>query len=188
MILVDKLEVLVVVDMQNDFVTGSLGSSRAEDIVDPILKSFDDYDRIIFTQDTHYDFNYPDTIEGQWLPVEHCIVGTEGHNIIESFRNYIDEHQYDKKVLGVYEKSTFGSVRLGETLQRLKDKIESVTFVGVCTDICVISNVLLVKAFIPDIPIRVSSSMTAATSVEMQKEALDIMRSCHIEIVSYDEF
>ena len=184
----DKLKVLVVVDMQNDFVTGSLGSSQAEEIVEPILKSFDDYDRIIFTQDTHYDFNYLDTIEGQWLPVEHCIVGTKGHELIDPINDYICNHPNDKKIIGVYEKGTFGSVRLGETLQRLKDKIESVTFVGVCTDICVVSNALLVKAFIPDIPIRVSSSMTAATSDDMQKKALDVMRSCHIEIVSYDEF
>lgn len=183
----NKLKVLVVVDMQNDFVTGSLGSKNAEDIVEPILKSFDDYDRIIFTQDTHYDFNYHCTIEGKWLPVEHCIVGTEGHDLIEPFRKYIDGHQHDKKVLGVYEKSTFGSVRLGETLQRLKDKIESVTFVGVCTDICVISNALLVKAFIPDTPIRVSSKMTAASLEEMQKEALDVMNSCHIEIIDQVE-
>ena len=179
----EKYKVLVVVDMQNDFVTGSLGSRGAEDIVDPIMESLDDYDRIIFTQDTHYDFNYLDTMEGKWLPVRHCIVGTKGHDLIAPINRYIDEHRHDKKVLGVYEKDTFGSVRLGETLQRLRDRLESVTFVGVCTDICVVSNALLVKAFIPEIPIRVSKSMTAATSVDMQKESLDTMKSCHIEVI-----
>lgn len=179
----DKYKILVVVDMQNDFVTGELGSSRAEDVVKPLMNVLDDYDRIIFTQDTHYDFNYFDTIEGEWLPVKHCLVGTKGHELIDPLKKYIDDHQYDKKILGIYEKSTFGSVRLGETLQRLKDKIESVTFVGVCTDICVVSNALLVKAFIPEVPIRVSKSMTAATSVEMQKEALDTMISCHVEVI-----
>ena len=178
-----RYKVLVVVDMQNDFVTGDLGSSRAEAIVDPLMDALEDYDKVIFTQDTHYDFNYLDTIEGEWLPVKHCIVGTEGHEIIPPLRKYIDDHQHDRKVLGIYEKRTFGSVRLGETLQRLRDRIESVTFVGVCTDICVVSNVLLVKAFIPEIPVRVSKSMTAATSVEMQKEALDTMVSCHIEVI-----
>ena len=179
----EKYKVLVVVDMQNDFVTGDLGSDRAEAIVDPIMESLDDYDRIIFTQDTHYDFNYLDTMEGKWLPVKHCIVGTDGHNLIAPINKYIDEHRHNKKVLGVYEKNTFGSIRLGEKLQRLRERIESVTFVGVCTDICVVSNALLVKSFIPEIPIRVSKSMTAATSVEMQKEALDTMISCHVEVI-----
>ena len=179
----EKYKVLVVVDMQNDFVTGSLGSRRAEDIVEPMMKILDDYDRIIFTQDTHYDFNYLDTMEGKWLPVKHCLVGTEGHELIEPIRKYIDFHQIDRKVLGVYEKGTFGSIRLGETLQRLQDKIDSVTFVGVCTDICVVSNALLVKAFIPEVPLMVSRSMTAATSVEMQRESLDTMASCHIKVI-----
>lgn len=179
----EKYKILVVVDMQNDLITGELGSFRAEAIVEPVMKILDDYDRIIFTQDTHYNFNYLDTIEGEWLPVEHCIVGTEGHEFVEPVRRYIDDHQNDKKVLGVYEKNTFGSIRLGETLQRLKSKIASVTFVGVRTNISVISNALLVKAFIPEIPIRVSRTMTVATTKEMLKEALDIMIACHIEII-----
>lgn len=177
------MRLLVVVDMQNDFVTGPLGSPSAQAIVEPLMAELDGYDRIVFTQDTHYGFNYSETEEGRNLPVEHCLVGTEGFELIGPIRDYVERNRDSRRVMGVYEKQTFGSVRLAEMVSKIADSLESVTFVGVCTDICVISNALMVKAFVPNVPIYVIEGLTAASSPKMQREAIDVMKSCHVHVI-----
>lgn len=174
------MNVLVVVDMQNDFIDGALGTKEAVEIVPRVaekIKGFNGW--ILYTRDTHGE-NYLDTQEGRKLPVAHCIRGTKGwelHPQIEAFRK---EPPIDKP--------TFGSVRLGELLKARDEElrsegnpgIESVTLVGLCTDICVISNALLVKAYLPEVPVSVDASCCAGVTPESHEAALGAMRMCQI--------
>ena len=167
--------ILVVVDMQNDFIDGALGTKEAKMIVDNVeskIKGFDG--EIIFTRDTHYD-NYMDTQEGSNLPVPHCIKGTKGweiHHKLEALRT--DD-------MKVFDKETFASVELGEYL---KDKdIENITLIGLCTDICVISNALLIKGFLPEVKINVDEKCCSGVSVESHKNAIEAMKMCQINIL-----
>ena len=179
-------KILVVVDMQNDFISGSLGSAEAQDIVSNVKKKIDEYrsrgDSIIFTQDTHYD-NYLDTPEGKMLPIKHCIRLTDGWNIHQDLIESMNNDEYL-----VIEKPTFGSINL---MWELEDMIEDcaeedteLEFVGLCTDICVVSNVLLAKAYYPDLKITVDASCCAGATPEKHKAALEIMKSCQIEIIN----
>ena len=169
------MKVLVVVDMQNDFISGSLGTKEALKIVDNVILKIkaaeENNDIILFTKDTH-DKDYLNTFEGVKLPVPHCIKNTIGWEIPkEILRN----HQV------VFEKETFGSLRLIEYLKTLEfDEIE---LIGICTDICVISNVMLVKANFPDKKIVVDSKCCSGVSVESHNEALNVMRMCHIDVI-----
>ncbi len=168
--------ILVVVDMQNDFVTGALGSREAEGIVEPIREKILSFDgRIIFTRDTH-DGNYLQGEEGKNLPVPHCIKNTEGWEIVQPLKNLRNALYIDKP--------SFGSTVLGEVLRSLdrSEKISSVTLVGLCTDICVISNALLVKAFLPDTHVAVDASLTRGVTAESHRTALAAMKCCQIEI------
>ena len=124
---------------------------------------------IIFTKDTHEE-DYLNTQEGQNLPVVHCIRGTAGHEIIEELQ------PYTKRALAIFEKETFGSRKLAGFLKELhkEKKIESIELIGLCTDICVVSNALLIKAFLPEVPISVTP--------EKHKSALETMKSCQIEV------
>lgn len=171
-------KVLVIVDMQKDFVDGSLGTKEAQAIVPAVKDKIDNFDgEIIFTMDTHME-DYLSTQEGKKLPVSHCIKGTPGHEIIEELQ------PYTKKALAIFEKETFGSRKLGSFLKELhKEKeIESIEFIGLCTDICVVSNALLIKAFLPEVPIIVDSNCCAGVTPEKHESALETMRSCQIEI------
>ena len=171
-------KVLIVVDMQNDFITGSLANKEAQKIVPNVVNKVndaienDEYEEILFTMDVHYD-GYFDTEEGKNLPIEHCIDGTWGQEIIDELQPYLDT----KKVT-IYEKDTFGSINLAHRMF-LCDKIE---IIGVCTDICVISNALLIKAFTPNTPICVIENCCAGTTDYNHVAAIDTMRSCHIHI------
>lgn len=169
-------QVLIVVDMQNDFIDGSLGTKEAVAIVPEVaakLKAFEG--NVIFTRDTHWG-NYLESQEGTNLPVMHCMKGTQGWLIREELEPYV------QKV--VFDKPTFGSRELGEYLVDLneKEKIDSITLIGLCTDICVISNALLVKAFLPEVPVIVDAKCCAGVTPESHKNALEAMKMCQIKI------
>ena len=167
-------KILVVVDMQNDFIDGALGTGEAVAIVPYVKELIESFDgKVFFTRDTHYD-NYMDTQEGKNLPVPHCIKGTEGWQI----RGELDAIRKTEPI----DKLTFGSDKLVEVLGREKD-IESIIFVGLCTDICVISNAMVVKAFYPEIPLTVDARGCAGTTPESHKRALEAMKVCQIEII-----
>lgn len=172
------MKVLVVVDMQNDFIDGALGTKEARSIVANVIEKIKGFDGIVLaTRDTHKE-NYLETQEGRALPVEHCIEGTFGHQIKKEIEELLDSEPIDKP--------TFGSVALGEKLAAMnrESKIESVTFAGLCTDICVISNALLAKAFLPEVPIFVDAKCCAGVTPESHERALLAMKSCQIEILN----
>jgi nicotinamidase-related amidase len=163
---------LIVVDMQNDFVDGPLGTVEARAIVDPIarlLRQTDD--EIWFTLDTHGN-DYLDTVEGHHLPVPHCIAGTEGHRIAGPLVPYLERGR-------VFEKPTFGSVEMAREIEAMP-WLRSVDLVGVCTDICVVSNAILIKAFRPDLEVSVLADYCAGTDRKNHLAALQTLSSCQI--------
>lgn len=179
-----KRSVLVVVDMQNDFIDGSLGTKEAVEIVPRVAEKLNgDFRNIIFTRDTH-ELNYMDTMEGKHLPIEHCIHKSEGWKISEHLK------VPDDKTGIIIDKPTFGSVYLMNLLKNIKEEADrdgqefEITFVGLCTDICVISNVLMAKAFFPETRIIVDAFCCAGVTPESHKEALDVMKMCHIEVIN----
>ena len=168
---------LVVVDMQNDFITGALGTKEAQEMLPAaILKVKEHKGPILYTMDTHQD-NYLETSEGKKLPVKHCIKGSEGWKIAEGI---VKEGEENK----VFEKGTFGSLLLAEYLREKHEteKIEKITLIGVCTDICVVSNALLIKANLPEVTVEVDSACCAGVTKEKHECALETMRSCQIEV------
>ncbi len=175
------MNLLIVIDMQNDFVTGSLGSMEARAIVGNVARKVDNWDGpVIFTRDTHHD-NYMSTLEGAKLPVAHCIEGTDGWQIVD---------QLAGKEMHIIDKPTFGSTELAELVKVMAldkhtcpEPVDSVTLVGLCTDICVISNALLLRATLPDMPIIVDSSCCAGVSVASHHNALEAMKMCQIDVV-----
>jgi nicotinamidase/pyrazinamidase len=172
-------EILIVVDMQNDFVDGSLGTPEAQRIVDHVAEKIMQFEgRVLFTKDTH-ESDYLETQEGVRLPVEHCIRGTKGWELVPAIEAL---RLPDTPVI---EKPTFGSSELVSLLERLNEEepIRSITLVGLCTDICVISNALLIKAYFPEIPIAVDATCCAGVTVESHQRALDAMRVCQIDVI-----
>jgi nicotinamidase-related amidase len=168
--------VLVVVDMQNDFIDGALGTKEAVAIVDNVRKKIEGFEgTVLFTRDTHYE-DYMDTQEGSNLPVPHCIKGTKGWEIREELEALRTTEAIDKV--------TFGSSKLPEVLHKMHEEnpIESITFVGLCTDICVISNVMVTKAFLPEVPIIVDAACCAGVTPESHKNALDAMKVCQVKV------
>ena len=168
--------VLVVVDMQNDFIDGALGTKEAVAIVDNVRKKIEGFEgTVLFTRDTHYE-DYMDTQEGGNLPVPHCIKGTKGWEIREELEALRTTEAIDKV--------TFGSSKLPEVLHKMHEEnpIESITFVGLCTDICVISNVMVTKAFLPEVPIIVDAACCAGVTPESHKNALDAMKVCQVKV------
>ena len=177
------MKVLIVVDMQNDFVTDALGTAEAVAIVPAVVERVREAqktgERIFFTRDTH-ESAYLQTQEGQKLPVEHCIRGSKGWEIVPQLKALSEAPG-----VTVLDKPTFGSTVLGETLRELdgKEPIEAITLVGLCTDICVISNALLAKAFLPEVPIRVEAACCAGVTPASHENALEAMKVCQIEVV-----
>ena len=169
---------LVVVDMQNDFIDGSLGTKEAEAIVDNVVKVIGTYDPkdIFATRDTHPE-NYLETQEGRNLPVVHCVKNTPGWELNEKVAAALG----DAKVI---DKPTFGSRTLAEELEAIaaKEEIE-VTLVGLCTDICVVSNVALLKAYCPEVPMSVRANCCAGVTPEAHEHALATMKSLQVEIL-----
>jgi len=174
-------DILIVVDMQKDFVTGALGTPEAVAIVpkveETIKRFIDNNATVIFTRDTHYD-DYIRTQEGTKLPVPHCIKHSEGWEIIDELMPYTQDRP-------VIDKPSFGSRELGEMLCEINKShgIASITFIGLCTDICVISNALLTKAFLPEVPIAVIADACAGVSPESHENALCSMACCQIDII-----
>lgn len=162
--------------MQNDFIDGSLGTKEAVEIVPSVKEKIENFDgKVIFTRDTHFD-NYLETQEGTLLPVKHCIKDTNGWQIHPE----LDALRVSEAV----DKPTFGSVILGKKLveENERETIESVTLIGLCTDICVISNALLIKAFLPEVPIIIDAKCCAGVTPDSHKNALNAMKACQIKI------
>lgn len=171
---------LIVVDMQNDFVDGALGTKEAVAIVPRVVgrvkNGLEEAEHVIFTRDTH-QADYLNTQEGKNLPVPHCIGGSVGWEIIPQLTEYMEKCR-------VVDKPTFGSAELGKLLwsENRKETISRITLVGLCTDICVISNALLIKAFLPETKIIVEASCCAGVTDESHRNALAAMKCCQIEI------
>ena len=169
-------DILIVVDMQNDFIDGALGTSEAVAIVPKVaekVKSFKG--TVIFTRDTHGE-NYMQTQEGRNLPVSHCIKGSHGWEVcpaLEPLRTGL-----------TIDKPTFGSAELGKQLLELdaKEPVGSITLVGLCTDICVISNAMIAKAFLPEVPVTVDAACCAGVTPESHRNALNAMKMCQVRI------
>ncbi|MGM9525471.1 MAG: cysteine hydrolase family protein [Peptococcaceae bacterium] len=168
-------KILVVIDMQNDFITGALGTQEAQAIVKKVKRKIDlavkEKKTVVYTRDTH-GANYLNTQEGKKLPVVHCTRHTKGWEI---------EKTLQLAGAPVFDKDTFGSLNLVHHL--LATGCEEVELVGVCTDICVISNALLIKAYLPEVKIIVDGSCCAGTTPENHQNALRAMQQCQIEIV-----
>ncbi len=170
------MKYLIVVDMQNDFIDGALGTKEAVAIVPKVKAKIESFDgKVIFTRDTHSE-NYLSTQEGANLPVEHCIKGTDGWQI----RDELDALRKSEAV----DKPSFGSVELAEMLKNEEEKIESIELIGLCTDICVISNAMIIKAYLPETPIEIDASCCAGVTPESHNRALDAMAVCQIKITN----
>ena len=170
-------KILVVIDMQNDFVDGSLGTAEAEAIVENVKQKIRTYapEDVFATMDTHSE-NYMNTQEGETLPVMHCIKGTEGWEIRSDIAALMPEAR-------IYEKPTFGSTRLAADLADIAREEEiRIELIGLCTDICVVSNALLLKAMMPEVEISVDASCCAGVTPEKHLAALETMRSCQIQV------
>ena len=170
---------LVVIDMQHDFIDGALGTPEAQRIVSAVIRKAERFPgTIIFTQDTH-GADYLSTQEGAKLPIEHCIEGTPGWELEDRLAAL-----QRKRNAPVYRKSTFGSIELARDLARENEiePLESIELVGLCTDICVASNALLLKAFLPETTLSVDASCCAGVTPKAHEAALRTMESCQIEV------
>ena len=170
------MKVLVVVDMKNDFIDGSLGTKEAQEILPQVAEKVRGFDgRIVFTRDTHEE-DYLHTQEGRKLPVKHCIRNTDGWQIHETLQPFCSGQPVNK--------ATFGSVELGKQMAawNQEEPITSIELVGLCTDICVISNALLLKAFLPETEIVVDAACCAGVTPESHERALAAMEACQIAV------
>ena len=167
------MKYLIVVDMQNDFITGSLGSKLAEMIVPNVVEKVKNYEgTVIFTRDTHFS-DYMKTQEGKNLPVQHCIKDTTGWEICNELKPYSNK---------VIDKITFGSVDLPNVIKEYGEEIEEIELCGLCTDICVISNAMILKATFPEVKIVVDGNCCAGVTVESHQTALNAMKAVQIEV------
>ena len=170
-------KILVVIDMQNDFIDAALGTKEAVSIVEAVKEKIRSYppENVYATMDTHRE-NYMETQEGRFLPVVHCVKGTDGWKVRPDIAELLGEAK-------IYEKPTFGSTALAADLKALSEKEEiGIELIGVCTDICVVSNALLLKASMPEVPISVDASCCAGVTPEKHLAALETMRSCQIRV------
>lgn len=173
------MKVLVVIDMQKDFIDGALGTKEAAEIVPLAAEKIRKFEgRILATRDTHEE-DYLETQEGRNLPVRHCIRGTKGWEICPELKELIKERPIDKV--------TFGSMELGRILKEYHEQeepIESITLIGLCTDICVISNAMIVKASLPEVPVIVDAACCAGVTPASHRQALEAMKVCQIAVVN----
>ena len=170
-------KILIVVDMQKDFVDGALGSAEAVDIVDSVVKKITGFKGdIIVTYDTHSE-NYLHTQEGANLPVPHCIKGTDGWELDAKVQEALKARPYK-----AIEKPTFGSTELPAYLKETYPNGMEIELVGLCTDICVVSNALVLKASFPETKISVDSTCCAGVTVESHHAALLTMKMCQIHV------
>ncbi|MGL5258250.1 MAG: cysteine hydrolase family protein [Proteocatella sp.] len=178
-------KILIVVDMQNDFIDGALGTKEAESIVKNVVKKIQQYisnnENIYFTMDTHNE-NYLSSQEGIKLPVEHCIKGSKGWELQEDIKLLLENFSNKNKL--IFEKNGFGSIELAETIKHNFQDNENteIELIGLCTDICVITNAILLKTYMPNSKIMVDESCCAGVTVKSHNEALDTMKMCQIDI------
>lgn len=169
-------KLLIVVDMQNDFITGTLGTPQAQTILPKVKEKIALYkeneDAIIFTRDTHDD-SYLRTQEGRYLPVPHCMTGTEGHRIADAL---------DANGCDIIDKPNFGSLELAE--RAAAGNYDEIELCGLCTDICVISNALILKARLPDVAVTVDAGCCAGVTEEGHNAALLAMKMCQVNILN----
>ena len=172
-------KLLIVVDMQKDFVDGALGSKEAVAIVDRVCEKIEKFDGdIIVTYDTHFE-NYMETQEGKNLPVPHCIKGTDGWKLDSKVQAALDKRPYKS-----IEKPTFGSTELPEYIKANYDPRDiEITLIGLCTDICVVSNALLLKASFLETSVSVDSACCAGVTVESHNAALTTMKMCPVKVI-----
>ena len=169
------MKYLIVVDMQNDFIDGALGTPEAVAIVPCVKEKIENFEgKVLFTRDTHAP-DYLSTQEGRNLPVEHCIKGTDGWQIHPSLEPLRKTDAIDKP--------TFGSTALMDFLKEEKD-VESLEFIGLCTDICVISNAILAKATFLEVPVTVDAKCCAGVTPQSHKNALEAMKMCQIQVIN----
>ena len=178
----DVNKLLVVVDMQNDFIDGSLGTKEAQEIVPKVIEKIKNFDGIIVTtMDTH-DEDYLSTQEGKNLPVKHCICGEDGWALNSEVMQAIAETKAE--VHNFCRKNTFGSMELAQMLKEAYEGQEvEIELIGLCTDICVISNAMLIKAALPEVKVSVDASCCAGVTPESHRNALEAMKMCQIGIV-----
>lgn len=168
------MKYLIVVDMQVDFINGALGSDLAVAIVPNVVEKVKSFDgKVIFTRDTHFK-DYMNTQEGKNLPVPHCVKDTDGWQICDELKPYADV---------IIDKLTFGSIELPNFIKSFNEPIEKIELCGLCTDICVISNAVVLKATFPEVPIAVDSSCCAGVTIESHNNALNAMKVIQIEII-----
>ena len=177
-------KILVVVDMQNDFIDGSLGTKEAENIVSNVIEKIKQYENdesvIYYTKDTHFD-NYMTTQEGLKLPVPHCIKNTDGWRINKLIDNAANNNPIAK--VEYIDKPSFGAGTLiYDAIVKAGEPCE-ITICGTCTDICVVSNALILKSFFPEVPMNVIADCCAGLTKEKHAAALEVMSSCQINII-----
>lgn len=175
-----KKKVFIVIDMQNDFISGPLGNDEGRSIVENLKEEIEEKKsegyEILFTLDTHDD-EYLKSQEGRYLPVEHCIEGTEGWQIIPELRPYANS----KNIL---LKNSFGAADIGKWVEEAAGgEPEEIVLTGVCTDICVISNSMILKAYFPEVPIKVMGELCAGVTPESHENALKAMGPCQIDVI-----
>ena len=173
--------ILVVIDMQNDFVSGSLGSERAKFIVPYVAQKIKDArergERIFATKDTHLEESYFNSQEGKNLPVLHCVKYTQGWELVDEIKELVSDTE-------IWQKPTFGSLRAMKVVAKIAEEQNAeVEFCGLCTDICVIANVALLKALAPETKIIVDSKACAGVTKEKHDAALEVMKSLQVEVV-----
>ena len=168
------MKYLIVVDMQVDFISGALGSEQAKAIVEKVVRKVKEYDgKVIFTRDTHFD-NYFATQEGVKLPIAHCIKGSKGWEICDELKPFATT---------VLDKITFGSVDLPAFIKDYNEPIDEIQLCGLCTDICVISNAIVLKTAFPDTKIIVDSDCCAGVTNKSHDTALEAMKAVQIEVI-----
>ncbi|OON99076.1 MAG: amidase [Epulopiscium sp. Nele67-Bin004] len=182
-------KILVVVDMQNDFIDGVLGTKQAQNIVPNVIQKIKKYmqdgETIYFTKDTHTT-DYLNTQEGKRLPVEHCIRNTAGWELNPEIQKLADEIQKDSLQPIIFEKPSFGSEVLPTTIKNSVQENEKVAIevIGLCTDICVISNVVLIKAFLPEATVQVDALCCAGVTPESHENAINAMKMIQVDIIN----
>jgi len=180
------MKILIVVDMQNDFISGALGTPAAEAIVPKVMEKISQWEGDIFvTQDTH-DKEYLSTQEGRLLPVIHCVEETYGWEIDHTVQAILSAKNAAFSNVTYLTKNTFGCRSLAQALSALHMDIpiEEIQLVGLCTDICVISNAMTIKTFLPDVPICVDAACCAGVTSESHANALSAMKACQIHIIN----
>ena len=181
------MKILVVIDMQNDFIDGSLGTKEATEIVSRVVNKIKTFDgSVVYTRDTHSE-EYLSTLEGKSLPIKHCIKNTYGWEINKDVFSAGENKNSGKYLKKIYDKKTFGCVELGNDIEIecafCDDEEITIELVGLCTDICVISNALLIKASVPEATIVVDGNCCAGVTPESHNRALEAMKMCQINIV-----